>query len=100
MIIQGINAVFNLTIRKDDNTTPFDLDQATVTFALQRPDSKTIITKEVIITDSTNGKCKVLLSPDDLSEAGTYKYQIVMQYPDNTKIKSAIHAFYVADAIT
>ena len=100
MIIQGINAVLNLTVRKDDSATPFNLDQATLQFTLQRPDTKTVVIKETIVTDAPNGKCKVYLSPDDLAEAGTYKYQIVMQYPDKTKIKSAIHAFYVADAIT
>lgn len=98
MLIQGINAVLNLNVQIAPDV-PYSLENAQVSIILEKPDSKATETIPGQIIDAAAGQAQVLLTPQTLSEGGTYKYQVHIVFPDNTVSKSAISAFYVAESL-
>lgn len=99
MIIQDIHAVLCIHLKQED-LTPFDVSTiSTVSLVLRKPDTKTTVTKEADIFAPLEGKCRVHLTPGDLSESGMYEYQLHITFSDLTTTRSPIQAFYVSDAI-
>jgi hypothetical protein len=98
MLIQGINAVLNLNVQIAPDS-PYVLEDTKIDFIIIKPDSKTVETIPAELVNAAEGRARVFLSPENLSEGGIYKYQLVVTFADNTVSKSAINAFYVADSI-
>jgi hypothetical protein len=77
-IFQGDN---NRIIQFETNE---DLTNCTsVVVTLERPDG-TIFTKSAVILDTIKGKCKFILSSDDLTISGDYEYQWTITFDDGT----------------
>ena len=99
MIIQDIHAILCVHLQQED-LTPFDITTiSTVSLILRKPDTKTTVTKEAAIFDPLESKCRVHLTPEDLSESGMYEYQLHITFTDQTTTRSTVQAFYVAESI-
>lgn len=98
MLVQGTNAVIYQTVKNTEGLV-FELTGATVIMMLTRPDSDTTVTIPGAVTKPIEGKVQVLLTPEHLSEGGTYRYQMTVTFADATVSKSAVGAFYVADSL-
>lgn len=98
MLMQGINAVLNINVQTVPEA-PYNLEDATLSMIIEKPDSKTVETIPGEIINALEGRARILLTPENLSEGGSYKYQVNILFPDNTVSKSAVSAFYVADSL-
>jgi hypothetical protein len=98
MLIQGINAVLNLNVQASPDVA-YSLEDTKIEFILMKPDSKAVETIQAEIVNASEGRARVLLTPQHLDEGGSYKYQVVITFTDNTVSKSAVGAFYVADSL-
>ena len=98
MILAGTHAVLEFSARKNE-VEPYDLSGAQVALKFQLPDSRTTLERPAEITNPTAGKCRVKLSPEDLPEGGTCRYQLSVVFPDQTISRSAISSFYVGDSL-
>ena len=98
MLTQGMNAIINTNILTALEA-PYSLANTQVDLILAKPDSNTAVTITGEIVDAATGKARFLLTPEILSEGGSYRYQLKVTYQDSTIAKSGISAFYVADSL-
>lgn len=98
MLTQGMDAIINTNILTALDT-PYGLTDTKVELILAKPDSDAAVTIEAQIVDAATGKARFLLTPEILSEGGSYRYQMQITYQDGTIAKSGVSAFYVADSL-
>lgn len=79
----------------DSSGSAVDISSATAqTIIIKRPTAATINTSTSFVTDGTDGQVTYTLADGDVSEVGTYEYQIQIVLPagQNTTIRGLFYA--------
>lgn len=98
MLIQHATAFIGFTIARPSGR--IDLTDAQVILNYRRNDSRTSVSKDCTLISPVDGTCSLMLTPEDLSESGTYTYQLTVTFPDATVMKSELGSFYVEESIS
>lgn len=97
MLVRGATGHFVFTL--NNQAGPIDLTDSSVVFIFRRNEFETPVEKNCIIKDPLAGNVSVVLTPTELSEAGTYYYQLKITFPDNTVMRNGIATFYVEESL-
>jgi hypothetical protein len=85
-IVQNDNGtILKLSVTDDNGVV--DIRNSTVDVVIRY--KNTNITKQATITDGINGKCELTLSSDNVSQIGTYAFQITVKFIDGKQFSSS-----------
>ena len=97
MLVQNADSLFNIAL-KDSSNNSIDFSNANIRLIFKTPSKKIFEKPAIFFTLDTGPQCTVILSKEDLSEAGFYEYQIIINTGSKI-IKSNIQNTFVQESL-